>query len=561
VSTRRALEATPTRVFARLCGATTLAACATALGVAWLLPLALGPDFAAGARALAWSFAVGGTAMCALLAADTLRRVRSLHGYFARLTRTDDAVPPSEAAVRDALSAPDRFAATFTLCAAGITLADALGVARVTDVPLASARALLDVAAWLVVSLAAWPLRLGAEWALFAWLGRIDPEELTEVPLRSLTRGLALRGAWAPAAATLLAATGAAARAHSGAPLLVGVPLAIGAGALAYALTRRAAEGTAQDLRALTALAASLGPETGREPPSAKPVDRESAELHAALVALGERLGTVRANEERAQRAMSEAQRLKTQFLASMSHDLRSPLNSILGFSEVLLGGLDGELVDAQRESVRAIQRAGEDLLRLLTEVLDSARLEAGRLELRRAWTPSVEILTEAVRRGMLIASERTEVTGRALSIDAELQPGLPPVYVDRERIVQAVVGLFGHAARAMEGGTIRLRARIAQGAGESPAEVRVDVTDTGGGIPESERERIFDAFRGVRGGRRLEGLGLGLALARALVRAHDGEVSVASAADGITFTVALSTAGPAPTDAPPRRAPRPASR
>lgn len=548
--------ASPTQVFTRLAWATMLATLLCALGVAVLVPLALGADYTASARALAWTLAVGGGLMSALLAFDTVRRVRALHGYFLRLTRSSDAAPPSEAAVRDAFAAPRRFALAFLVCAAGLGLADALDLARLSSAPAGLRHAWLDLAAWLVVALSVWSLDVGVRWALGAWLARIDPGELSVEAPRSLGHELALRAAVAPAAGTLLAATGMAAHADSEVPLLVGLALAVGAGALAYFLTRRTARTTTRDLTMLTAYASGLGPDADETPPPALPSDRSSTELHAALVALSQRLTTVRANEEHARRAMAQAQRLKTQFLASMSHDLRSPLNSILGFSEVLLGGLDGLLTDAQRESVRAIQRAGEDLLRLLTEVLDSARLEAGRLELRCAWTPSVEILTEAVRRGRLIAAERTDVTGRALDIEVELQPGLPPVYVDRERIVQAVVGLFGHAARAMEGGTIRLRARVADRAPEHPAEIRVEVTDTGGGIHESERERIFEAFRGVRGGRRLAGLGLGLALARALVRAHGGDVSVVSAADGITFTVALTTGGPAPTDA---TSPRPA--
>lgn len=534
----------PAQLFARLAGATAGGACAAALGVALLVPLALGGDHAGGARALALALGVGGVLLAALLAHDTTRRARALHGYLLRLAASGSVAPPSEAAVRDALSAPTRLARSFAVGAAGLLLADALGVAHLSGTPDGLSRALLDLAAWLVVMVGSWLVRGGAEWALGPWLSGLDPGELALSAPASLARTLARAAAWPPAAATLLAATGAAAQTRSLTPLLVGAAMALGVAALAYWLARRPAAATAAEVRALAAYAGGVGPEP-REAMSAPPRGTPSAELHSALVGLGERLVAARESEERARRAIAEAQQLETQFLASMSHDLRSPLNSVRGFSDLLLGGLDGPLLEPQRESVVAIRRAGEDLLRLLTDVLDSARLETGRLELRRAWTPSVEILTEAVRRGRLIAVERARTTGQALSIEAELQPGLPPVYVDSERIVQAVVGLFGHAARAMEGGTIRLRAHVARGEPGAPTQVRVDVTDTGRGIPESERERIFEAFRGVRDGRRVAGLGLGLALARALVRAHGGEVSVTSAADGTTFTVALPTDGP----------------
>ena len=91
----------------------------------------------------------------------------------------------------------------------------------------------------------------------------------------------------------------------------------------------------------------------------------------------------------------------------------------------------------------------GGELLRLLTDIVDSARLEAGKLVVVRAWTPSVEILTEAVSQGRELVGERD------LRLEVELQPGLPPVFVDRQRIVQAVVGLLGHATQSTPKGVI----------------------------------------------------------------------------------------------------------
>ncbi len=235
-------------------------------------------------------------------------------------------------------------------------------------------------------------------------------------------------------------------------------------------------------------------------------------------------------------------QRTKTLFMASMSHDLRSPLNSILGFSELLLGGVGGPLSAPQRESVALIQRSGVELLELLNDIIDAARFEAGRMPLRRAWTPSVEILTEAVRQGREMIAQRAGAD-RRFTIEAKLQPGLPPVWVDSERIVQAVVCLFRHATRAMNGGTITLEASVRRG--DEQEHVQVDVSDEGGGLREPDRERIVHAFRAMTSlsGRRIGGLGLSLALAQSLVRAHGGQLSWgAHPPRGTTFSVSIPT-------------------
>jgi signal transduction histidine kinase len=191
-----------------------------------------------------------------------------------------------------------------------------------------------------------------------------------------------------------------------------------------------------------------------------------------------------------------------------------------------------------QRESIQMITRSARDLLRLVTNILDSARLEAGRLTLRRRLTPAAEILNQAVSEG------RRMVEDRPLEIEADIPPGLPAVYVDADRVVQAVVGLFSHAIDAMESGTIRLVARLASGPpGPQVRHLRVDVVDRGAGIREADQEALFQAFREIQepSGKRIGGLGLGLSLARELVKAHGGDVWFESASGrGTTFTVAI---------------------
>jgi signal transduction histidine kinase len=226
-------------------------------------------------------------------------------------------------------------------------------------------------------------------------------------------------------------------------------------------------------------------------------------------------------HDAKARTQIADARELRTRFMAAMSHELRSPLNSIVGFAQILERGLEGELTEGQHESVTMVRRSAEELILLLTDVLDLARLEAGKLTLRREWTPSVEILTEAVSRG------RSIVEGRDVEIEAELQPGLPPVYADRRRIVQAVVALFRHAAGSLRKTTIRLRTRIALGPPGPDRHLRVEIHDALGAIPREEVERIFEAFQEISAptGRRVGGLGMALSLSRGLVRAHGGDV------------------------------------
>jgi len=281
-------------------------------------------------------------------------------------------------------------------------------------------------------------------------------------------------------------------------------------------------------------------------------VVRLSGELHE----LTGRFSVTQTAEVMARQGVQELQQKKMLFMASMSHDLRAPLNSILGFAELLSSDSEEELNEAQRQSVETIRQSGAELLRLLNDVLDSARFQAGRLELRREWTPLVEILMDAVGQG------RAMIEGRNLKIVTELQPGLPPIHVDRDRIVQAVVGLFGHAVRAMEEGTIRLRANVADGPDGPASQVRVAVVDSSAGIRAEDRERIFQAFREVAdpSGRRIGGLGLGLSLARALVTAHGGDIWCESRAhEGTTLTAALPISGPKPQESP--RKPRQSGR
>jgi len=307
--------------------------------------------------------------------------------------------------------------------------------------------------------------------------------------------------------------------------------LAAGLGGVAG---RRAARDLAETARSIDRFVEGG---SGQEP-SHRPLFSELARFSDAMDALARRYDDIEATTENALAAREQAQRMKTQFLASMSHDLRSPLNSIIGFSELLLRGVEGSLSVSQRENVEIVKRSGEDLLRLINDILDSARVEADRIDLVRRWTPSVALVTDTIRRA------RELIGPKAVEIHSEIQPGLPPVYVDADRLAQALFGLFSNAVKFMSSGSIWVRARVAQGAPGLPGRyLRIEVADAGEGIPPEHREYIFEMFRQVDGGstRRSGGMGLGLSLAKSLVEMHGGRIWFESrVGEGSVFFVAL---------------------
>ncbi|MBI2895881.1 MAG: HAMP domain-containing histidine kinase [Deltaproteobacteria bacterium] len=322
-------------------------------------------------------------------------------------------------------------------------------------------------------------------------------------------------------------------------------PVPVGAGGLVLLATWLAAivggrlgRRVVSDLHVVTSELDSLAAGGRSERKPDRLAFREVRDLERAVTEVASRLDDLARAGQKSVEARAEAQRMKTQFLASMSHDLRSPLNSINGFSELLLRGVEGPLSAGQRESVQAIHKSGNDLLRLINDILDTAKLEAGRMDIQREWTPSVEILNETIKRS------RDFVGDKEIELVAELQPGLPPVLVDADRISQAVLNVITNAFKFMEKGTVRVRARA--GAGPSGTRGRyllVEIADTGTGIREEDRESIFEAFRQVDASpsRRSGGMGLGLALARAIVELHGGTVWVESnLGPGSVFTLAV---------------------
>jgi|HubBroStandDraft_1064217.scaffolds.fasta_scaffold50982_2 signal transduction histidine kinase len=230
--------------------------------------------------------------------------------------------------------------------------------------------------------------------------------------------------------------------------------------------------------------------------------------------------------QKQAIEARTATERMRGLFLASMSHDLKAPLNAILGFAELVSRG---PLTDGQRESVAIIEQRGRELLYLIDMILDAARVEAGELTISTEWTRVGDVVMPAV----LDARELT--VGMEIPIVGEIQPGVPRVLVDPARLTQALKAIILAASRFAERGRVVVRATM-PAAGE---QVRVDVEVSGRGTSAADREKIFDAFKHPDGARRHGGLGLGPSLARSIVELHGGRIDVeTTGAGGTVFQV-----------------------
>ena len=228
---------------------------------------------------------------------------------------------------------------------------------------------------------------------------------------------------------------------------------------------------------------------------------------------------------------LARANKVKTEFLASMSHELRTPLSAILGFADLLVTSPKEQLSARARESLERIKRNGEHLLNLINDVLDLAKAEAGRTEIRNAPT-NVSQLARACA---------AEVDSLLAGKDVRLVMDVPETPVDTstdsQRVRQILLNLLSNALKFTEHGEITVMVRA------TATEVRVSVRDTGIGIPARSLPELFQEFHQLEkgDGRKYVGTGIGLALSRRLARALGGEIEVRSReAEGSTFTLIL---------------------
>jgi PAS domain S-box-containing protein len=231
----------------------------------------------------------------------------------------------------------------------------------------------------------------------------------------------------------------------------------------------------------------------------------------------------------------NEANRAKSEFLAAMSHELRTPLNAILGYTDLLATDVHGQTNDEQKDRLARVKRSAQHLLALINNVLNFARIEAGRVEYDVRVVPVAEVLD---------ASEEIllpQIGAKNLRYELQSSCGEIGVSADREKLVQILVNLLTNAVRHTgEGGQIQVSC---ERAGD---DVLVKVCDTGPGIPPEKLEVIFEPFvqvEDVYQGQR-SGVGLGLPISRRLARGMRGDVTAHSdRGNGSTFTVRLPAA------------------
>jgi len=253
-----------------------------------------------------------------------------------------------------------------------------------------------------------------------------------------------------------------------------------------------------------------------------------------AALAVGHLAGRQReqAASLEAARVAGETERLRTALLSSVSHDLRSPLASVIGAASSLTAYGDS-LSDAdRRELLESIRSESERLDRYIQNLLDMTRLGSGPMKLQRDWVALEEILGSALARLRKLFP--------SIEVVAELAPSLPPLFVHPALVEQALFNVLENAAKfSPEGAPLRLHAR------REGDRLLLDVTDRGPGIPEEERRRIFDLFysaaRGDRGGGAARGSGLGLTIVRGMVGAHGGKVEALPGEGGTGTTIRMS--------------------
>ena len=210
-----------------------------------------------------------------------------------------------------------------------------------------------------------------------------------------------------------------------------------------------------------------------------------------------------------------EADRLKSAFLASMSHELRTPLNSIIGFTGILLQGLVGPLNDEQKMQLGMVQNSSNHLLELINDILDISKIEAGQLVVNQ----DVFNLKDSIDKAVRTMSPLVEMKG--LKLNSSVSPDIGVIVSDQRRVEQILLNLLNNAVKFTHEGEVRLDCAIKRN------RIVVSIADTGIGIKESDRVKLFNPFQQIDSGlsRKYEGTGLGLSICKRLVEKLGGKI------------------------------------
>ncbi len=226
------------------------------------------------------------------------------------------------------------------------------------------------------------------------------------------------------------------------------------------------------------------------------------------------------------------AEKARSLFFSTVSHDIRTPLNAIIGYSELLLGGIPDEL--ERSRALSAISTSGHTLLQLINDVLDLSKLESGKMVIRPVPTDVRDLVSSVLH--------SFDVTVKGSDVELKEEYGdLPLLEIDPQRIRQILFNLVGNAVKFTEHGEIRVSASFRNGSGEGKGVFTLSVADTGCGIADEDREKLMRPFVQVGADAQTRGTGLGLAICKQLAAGMGGELSfVSELGKGTTFTLEL---------------------
>jgi signal transduction histidine kinase/CheY-like chemotaxis protein len=266
--------------------------------------------------------------------------------------------------------------------------------------------------------------------------------------------------------------------------------------------------------------------EVRRREEESKQLNQELGDTNRGVVALYAEL------DGRAEQ-LRQASELKTRFLSNMSHEFRTPLNSVLALSRLLLDRIDGDLTPEQERQVGYIRRSAESLLELVNDMLDLAKVEAGKVDVKPVRFTVGNLF------GALRGALRPLLTSQSVELNFEPAHDLPMLFTDEPKVAQILRNLISNALKFTEMGEVRVTARP----DEDGAFIAFSVRDSGIGIAPEHRELIFEEFSQVqtRLQKKVKGTGLGLPLSRSLARLLGGDLTVESVpGQGSVFTLTI---------------------
>ena len=250
------------------------------------------------------------------------------------------------------------------------------------------------------------------------------------------------------------------------------------------------------------------------------------------FVIMDEQTAKHMAELEKALERARVAERSKSLFFSAVSHDIRTPLNAIIGYSELLIDGIDDE--QERVKALSGISTSGQTLLQLINDVLDLSKLESGKMDISPELTDVRELVSSVVH--------SVDVTVKDKDVELKEEYGdLPLLEIDPQRIRQILFNLVGNAIKFTEHGEIRVSASFRKDSSDGRGEFTLSVSDTGCGIADEDKDKVMDPFVQLKNGAKVKGTGLGLPICKRLASNMGGRLSfVSELGKGSTFTLEL---------------------